>query len=106
MTKRQLQAIETKRKIFESAYKLFSEKGFDQITMDEITSAVGLTPGAFCRYFSTKQEILAIVYSMEACVKDGLEYVNVIYRYMVQSDAFEKSMNNPERIHFKIGGSV
>jgi len=140
-TKRELQAIGTRKKIFESAWRLFSEKGFDNVTMGEITSAVGLTPGTFYRYFRTKQEILAIVYNqldghyqefyeqeilsdkyqgigslerlkvftthnLESCVKDGLEYINVIYRYMAQSDAFEKSMNNPDRIYFKIVRSL
>lgn len=137
LTKRQIQAVDTRKKIFESAWKLFSEKGFDHVTMEEITSAVGLSPGTFYRYFSTKQEILAIVYNqldghyqafyeqvicsckyqnaevlerlkvftshnLESCVKDGLEYINVIYRYMIQSDAFEKSMNNPDRVYFRI----
>lgn len=141
LTNRQQKSLETKQRIFNSACKLFAEKGFDNVTMEDITSAVGLTSGTFYRHFKTKQEILAIVYAnldvyyqefydtvicsekyrdtsaitrllafteynMETCVKDGLEFVNVIYRYMVQSTEFERSMNNPDRIYFRIVRSL
>ena len=137
LTKRQLQALSTKQKIYDSACKLFKEKGFDNVTMEEITSSINLTPGTFYLYFKTKQEILAILYAqldtdyddfyrnvlsseqyqgysalerlkiftaynLETCVKDGLEYTNVIYPYMIQSDSFAEAMINPQRAYNKI----
>lgn len=50
---------ETRQKIIESAIGLFSTKGFDQVTIDQLMEDVGLTRGAFYSHFTSKQEIYA-----------------------------------------------
>ena len=47
----------TKRKIFEIAIKLFSEKGYDATSIEEITATVGVAKGTLYYHFTSKQEI-------------------------------------------------
>ncbi len=47
----------TKRKIFETSMKLFSEKGYDATSIEEITATVGVAKGTLYYHFSSKEEI-------------------------------------------------
>lgn len=47
----------TKRKIFKTAIKLFSEKGFDNAGIEEITAVSGVAKGSLYYHFETKEEI-------------------------------------------------
>lgn len=58
LTKRGLQAIETKNRIHETAVKLMELKGFDNITIEEISKKSGVSVGAFYHYFKSKDDIL------------------------------------------------
>ena len=58
MSLREKKKIETKNKIFEVAGRLFKEKGFENTTVDEITTKAGIAKGTFFNYFSTKEMLL------------------------------------------------
>jgi len=58
MTKRQKQAQETRRSLFDNAVILFREKGFDSVTVEEITTRAGTAKGSFYTYFRTKSDII------------------------------------------------
>ena len=47
----------TKRKIFETSMKLFSEKGYEATSIEEITATVGVAKGTLYYHFSSKEEI-------------------------------------------------
>ncbi len=47
----------TKRKIFETSLKLFSQKGYDATSIEEITATVGVAKGTLYYHFSSKEEI-------------------------------------------------
>lgn len=47
----------TKRKIFETAMRLFAEKGYDATSIEEITATVGVAKGTLYYHFSSKEEI-------------------------------------------------
>jgi AcrR family transcriptional regulator len=49
---------ELKETMYLNAMKLFTEKGFDQVTVDEITAACGVAKGTFYNYFPKKESIL------------------------------------------------
>lgn len=51
-------AEEVKQALAETAYRLFREKGFDQVGVRDITAAVGVTTGAFYYHFKNKSELL------------------------------------------------
>ena len=58
MSLREKKKIETKNKIFEVAGRLFKEKGFENTTVDEITTKAGIAKGTFFNYFPTKETLL------------------------------------------------
>ncbi len=55
---REKKKIETKNKIFVVSARLFKKKGFDNITVDEITKEAGIAKGTFFNYFPTKTALL------------------------------------------------
>ena len=57
-TQRMLNASETKNTLFHTALKLFSEYGYDKVTVDEITSRAGVSKGTFYNHFDSKESIL------------------------------------------------
>ena len=48
----------TKNKLLEAAMTLFDERGFDTVTVDEITKKAGVAKGTFYTYFATKSDIV------------------------------------------------
>jgi AcrR family transcriptional regulator len=51
-------AQRTKIAIMDSALALFNERGFDSVTVEEITNRAGVAKGSFYTYFSTKSDII------------------------------------------------
>jgi AcrR family transcriptional regulator len=52
-------AVQTRARIVESARRLFNRRGFEQVTIDQIMAAAGLTRGAFYHHFHSKNELYA-----------------------------------------------
>lgn len=55
---REVQKQDTKQLIFIQALKLFKQKGYDNVTVQEIASTCGIAKGTFFNYFSKKEEVL------------------------------------------------
>jgi AcrR family transcriptional regulator len=51
-------ADRTRTALLEAALNLFSAKGYDQTTTDEIAESAGVSPRTFFRYFPTKESVL------------------------------------------------
>ena len=47
----------TKRRIFNTAIKLFSEKGYDNTNIEEITAIAGVAKGSLYYHFAKKEAI-------------------------------------------------
>ncbi|OKP90357.1 TetR family transcriptional regulator [Paenibacillus helianthi] len=62
LTSRQLQSIQTKSNLFESAVKLMKQHSLEDITIAEICRGAGVSVGSFYNYFSTKSDILVEMY--------------------------------------------
>lgn len=62
LTSRQLQATETRNKIYNTAFNLMTKKGFNNITIEDISKKAGVSVGAFYHYFKSKDDILYEVY--------------------------------------------
>jgi TetR/AcrR family transcriptional regulator, transcriptional repressor for nem operon len=58
----------TRTRIVECARLMFNRKGFEQVSIDEIMGAAGLTRGGFYNHFSSKEDLYAeAVRSFETC---------------------------------------
>ena len=58
MTNRQIAALETRRKLLETAKKLICEKGLVNTSIEEITKACGVSNGTFYTYFKRKEDVV------------------------------------------------
>lgn len=48
----------TRDQLIEAAFKLFSERGFDDVSAAEISEAVGVSERTFFRYFPVKEDVM------------------------------------------------
>lgn len=51
----------TKQYILETATRLFSEKGFENVKVEDVVKEVGVTRGAFYHYFKSREELISSV---------------------------------------------
>lgn len=58
MTKRQLQALNTKNKIYESAVTIINDKGFNNTTIEDIAQHAHVAKGSFYTYFDSKEALI------------------------------------------------
>ncbi len=64
LTKRQIQAQNTHRKIYNIAIELIEKKGFHNITIAEICKEANVSVGSFYNYFESKYEILNEIFKL------------------------------------------
>jgi TetR/AcrR family transcriptional regulator, fatty acid metabolism regulator protein len=62
LTKRKIQAINTRRIILDTAIELLEKSGFDNVTIEEISQKAGVSVGAFYHYFESKYDILTEIF--------------------------------------------
>ncbi|WCM60741.1 TetR/AcrR family transcriptional regulator [Paenibacillus polymyxa] len=63
-TSRELQALNTKKKLFQAALQLMKNKGYDNFTVREVCKIAGTSTGNFYNYFNSKEQILSYYYEM------------------------------------------
>lgn len=87
LTNRQLQAIETKNKILNASIELFSDKGYDNVTIEEICNKINVSKGLFYNYFSSKSSVLISVFN------------DLDAEYSKLEESFTPADTSEERIH-------
>jgi AcrR family transcriptional regulator len=94
-------------KIVETALEIFSTKGYQELTMDEIAKRLGVSKGALYSYFTSKEEILKEIY------KNGRQIIQKILSTACEGKDFNQVMEtifklmtekyeNDIRIYFEI----
>jgi AcrR family transcriptional regulator len=58
LTKRKIQSLESRKKIFDAAITLIKKKGFDEVTIEEICEKAKVSKGLFYNYFESKDQII------------------------------------------------
>lgn len=68
------QKIRTREKILKSAADLFTHKGFERVSINEVMAHAGLTRGAFYKHFASKSELYseALVFGVKRLSRDRL----------------------------------
>jgi len=54
--------VGTKKRLFENSIKLFTQYGYENVSMNDIASAVGIRQSAVYNHFKSKQELLDTIY--------------------------------------------
>ena len=61
--KRPFKYAGTKKKIFDSAITLFSQRGYENVSISDIADTAGIRQSAVYNHFTSKQEILDTIYA-------------------------------------------
>lgn len=77
----------TKQKIMKSAETLFSQKGYDASSIDDISKHAKTTKSLFYYYFDTKSDVLY------ALMKECLEYAIKDFAEKTKNNEFPKTKN-------------
>ncbi len=68
---REEHAQSTRKAILEAACRIFTSKGYDAASIDEIAAAARVTSGALYHHFRNKREVMRAVFeTLEAALKD------------------------------------
>jgi AcrR family transcriptional regulator len=59
--RRERRAAETRRRLFRCALQLIAERGFPNVTVEDITEAADVGKGTFFNYFATKDHVLGVM---------------------------------------------
>lgn len=79
LTNRKKKSLETKDRIYETAYQLFKKYGFDNVSVDSIVEAAGVSKGTFYVHFESKSSLIHTL---------SIDVVNTVdsdYKYFVES---------------------
>lgn len=115
---------ETERKILDIAFRLFSEKGYDHTTIQDIVDELGMSKGAVYHHFKSKEDILDHLYDryyvdskmfdvLEDPSRSGLERLRELLRRQLADpgkleidDITISFENNPQLIQLLLTTSV
>ncbi len=81
---RKERALETKRHLYAVADTLFTQYGFDHVSVDKIVEEAGLSKGTFYVHFESKDSLL------ESLISDYVEKVDMDYQAYI--DTFSSNM--------------
>lgn len=79
LTNRKKKSLETKDRIYETAYQLFKKYGFDNVSVDSIVEAAGVSKGTFYVHFESKS---SLIYSLST---DVVSSVDLDYKSFMES---------------------
>jgi AcrR family transcriptional regulator len=86
---RQERGKETRRKLIRAATRLWSERGFDAVTVEELCAEAGVGRTTFYLHFESKERLLASLAGATAAgVVSDLEHVRESEQLDAQLDAF------------------
>ena len=95
---KQKRSIETKRKIVEAAYKLFSDVGYYATNTAEIAKAAGVSTGIVYGYFKDKRDILLDVSEV---------YINKVYEPLLKMlDSVGKDTSTESLVTYFLDGAI
>jgi AcrR family transcriptional regulator len=71
--RRERRAAETRLRLFRCALQLIAERGFSNVTVEEITEAADVGKGTFFNYFESKDHVLGVMAEIQlGKMKDAL----------------------------------
>lgn len=79
ITKKATKAVETKRKIYETAEHLFKKYGFDNVSIDSIVEMAGVSKGGFYVHFASKDSLIT------ALINDFVNKLDLDYKTYFES---------------------
>ena len=100
MGRRERRAAETRVRLFRCALQLFAERGFPNVTVEDITEAADVGKGTFFNYFESKDDVLGVVAEIQlGKVREALQQAEVGKRSIrsVLHHLFQRVAEEPAR---------
>jgi len=100
MGRRQRRGAETRVRLFRSALQLFAERGYSNVTVEDITEAADVGKGTFFNYFESKDQLLSVMAEMQLSkVREALSLAQAGGQtiYSVLHHLFLRSTEEPGR---------
>jgi AcrR family transcriptional regulator len=100
MGRRERRAAETRLRLFRSALQLFAQRGFPNVTVEDITEAADVGKGTFFNYFESKDHVLGVMAEIQiGKVREALEQARAGKRSIetVLGHLFERVSEEPGR---------
>ena len=100
MGRRERKAAETRLKLFRCALQLFAERGFPNVTVEDITEAADVGKGTFFNYFKSKDHVLGVMAEIQlGKVREAMESAESGKRstHTVLHEMFAKVTEEPGR---------
>jgi len=104
--------VETIQKLQDTALDLFEEHGYDNVTVDQIASAAGVSHMTFFRHFSTKESVVVsdpydpLIAEAVSVQSEDLRALERVRRGLVEvSSAMGDSVDATTRSRIRIGVS-
>jgi len=103
LSRRDRKAAQTRVRLFRCALQLFAERGFSNVTVEDITEAADVGKGTFFNYFGSKDHVLGVMAEIQigkvrealAEVEAGKESVRALVQRLFQRLA-EEPGRSPE----------
>jgi AcrR family transcriptional regulator len=98
--RRERKAAATRLKLFRCALQLFAERGFQNVTVEDITEAADVGKGTFFNYFKGKDHVLSVLAEIQlGKVRQALDAAEAGKRSIrsVLQDFFNKVCEEPGR---------
>jgi len=98
--RRERKAAETRLKLFRSAMQLFAQRGFANVTVEDITEAADVGKGTFFNYFRSKDHVLSVMAEIQlGKVREALKAAEAGKRSIrsVLEDLFFRVAEEPGR---------
>jgi AcrR family transcriptional regulator len=97
MGRRERRAAETRLRLFRTALQLFAERGFPNVTIEDITEAADVGKGTFFNYFESKDQILGVLAEIQLgkvrrCLEEaiaGKQSIETVVHHLFQRVAEE-----------------
>jgi len=100
MGRRERKAAQTRVKLFRCALQLFAERGFPNVTVEDITEAADVVKGTFFNYFASKDHVLSVMPEIQlGKVREALQAAEDGERSIrsIVHDLFAKVSEEPGR---------
>jgi AcrR family transcriptional regulator len=97
LSRRDRKAAETRIRLFRCALQLFADRGFPNVTVEDITDAADVGKGTFFNYFASKDHVLGVMAEIQigkvrealTQAESGKESVRSILHHLLQRLAAE-----------------
>jgi AcrR family transcriptional regulator len=100
MGRRERRAAETRLRLFRCALQLFAQRGFPNVTVEDITEAADVGKGTFFNYFESKDDVLGVMAEIQlGKVREALQQARAGKRSIqaILSHLFERVGEEPAR---------